>query len=644
MLLCAKFLWVDRDSFDISVDIEDMKGERMKEKNRNVVGAVLIGFVLAVVPLIVSAKKYNIGLNTFPWFSNGDTSYDFFLYWKGQALILLCGVLALYVAVKLFLGKKDTFGDTDHRYLIPLAVYFVLCMLSTVFSGQRQTAIWGGYEQWEGMITLGTYVLLLLFSYCLVKGTTEITIVAQWLLAGAFVISLLSVRQAAGYDFFRTDMGKSAMNFMLDSKLNFTFNFEPGRVYATLYNPNYVGSYVALVLPVVLSFISLRKDVGAVVKSVFAGITVVFLVIMLLGSESVTGCIGVVASLFVFVVFMAARIKKHPKVFTGAVLICAGLMTAAVVWNRPVFEYGLQKITDPAPNNFLIQSMVSREGVLEMKTVDDQMLRLAVYIKDGSYQYEAADSEGNSAGIYRDEETGAMKFSDDRFQGIELSETSVEQEGKVLPAFVVETPATAKSYTVVLSKESPDQTVYQMYNPFQKLDGLREIKTFGFEKNQHFASRRGYIWSRTIPLLGKYIFLGSGPNTFIYEFPNDDYIGMKNVGYDGAVVTKPHNMFLQIFVQTGLLSLIAFLTLYVFYFVDCIRLYLCKTEYGKTERLGLGVALGTFGYLVTGLANDSTVAVAPLYWCLLGVGLAVNRFNRSGGKTYDKEQNIADGN
>ena len=164
MLLCAKFLWVDRDSFDISVDIEDMKGERMKEKNRNVVGAVLIGFVLAVVPLIVSAKKYNIGLNTFPWFSNGDTSYDFFLYWKGQALILLCGVLALYVAVKLFIGKKDTFGDTDHRYLIPLAVYFVLCMLSTVFSGQRQTAIWGGYEQWEGMITLGPYVLLLLFS------------------------------------------------------------------------------------------------------------------------------------------------------------------------------------------------------------------------------------------------------------------------------------------------------------------------------------------------------------------------------------------------------------------------------------------------------------------------------------------------
>lgn len=32
-----------------------------------------------------------------------------------------------------------------------------------------------------------------------------------------------------------------------------------------------------------------------------------------------------------------------------------------------------------------------------------------------------------------------------------------------------------------------------------------------------------------------------------------------------------------------------------------------------------------FGYIVTGIANDSTVAVAPVFWGLLGVGLAVNR-------------------
>lgn len=621
----------------------------MRGINKNITGAVLIVLVLGLVPLIVSAKKYYVGLNTFPWFSGAETSYDFFLYWKGQALVLLCGAMALYTAGKLFFGKKDTLGEADNRYLIPLAVYFVMCLLSTICSEQRQMAIWGGYEQWEGMIVLGAYVLVLLFAYCLVKGQTEITIVSRGLLAGVFLLSLLSARQAMGQDFFRTEVGKAVMNFMIDRKLNFTFNFEPGRVYSTLYNPNYVGSYVALLLPVVLAMVVLRKKVGAVIQSAIAGITAVFLVIMLFGSESVTGCIGIVASLVLFIVLMAANIKKHPRISAGIAVVCTGLMVMAVVWNRPVFEYGLNKITNPTPNSFEVQSMVSKEGILSIRTVKDDLLRLGVYVKDGSYMYEAVDSEGNSAGIYRDEAAGTMKFTDSRFQGIEISEVSVEVDSEVRNGFVVKTPATGKSYTVVMkTAEYPSrglgQTVYEIYNPFEKLDGLRQIESFGFEDNQHFASRRGYIWSRTIPLLKEHLILGSGPNTFVYEFPNDDYVGMKNVGYDGAIVTKPHNMFMQIFVQTGLVSLLAFLALYGFYFWECLKLYFGKTEYGTRERLGLGIFLGTFGYLVTGLANDSTVAVAPIYWCLLGVGMAVNRMNRTGGKKIDQGKDIAGGN
>ena len=55
------------------------------------------------------------------------------------------------------------------------------------------------------------------------------------------------------------------------------------------------------------------------------------------------------------------------------------------------------------------------------------------------------------------------------------------------------------------------------------------------------------------------------------------------------------------------------------------------------EIFGIGIMLGTFGYLVTGLANDSTVVVAPVYWCLLGVGMAVNRYNRRNSQIGEKE-------
>lgn len=613
-------------------------------KGKNIAAAVLLGLVPAFVPLIVSAYYYEIGLNDFAWFADSEKAYDFFLYWKGQALILLCGLLALYAAVKTFAVKGNkhairqgpyTAFDAqwfDKRYIIALVVYFGTALLSTVLSEHKDMAVWGGYEQWEGMVIIAAYVAVLFFAYFLVSGKTEIDIVLWVLFAGVFVMSVLSVGQFFERDFFRGEAGQSIMNFMLDKKLTFTFAFDPGRVYATLYNPNYVGSYVALVMPVVLSFISVRKRACFTVKNVLAALTAVFLVIMLVGSESVTGFLGVFASFVLLAVFAVVHNKAHPKRIWIAAGVCVAALAAAVWFNRPVFEYGFNKFVNPTPNNFLIKSMEPEGEYLKIRTVKDDLLKLKIRVTEEGYQYEALDGDGKKVETYAEGEANIIKFDDQRFSGIECEAKAVQADG-MSNAVDVKTPSTGKSYTVVLGGEavgdSTPQEQYRMYNPFDKVDELKHIPSVGFEKNQHFGSRRGYLWSRTFPLLTKHIVLGSGPNTFVYEFPNDDYVGMKNVGYDSNIVTKPHNMFMQIWVQTGLLSLIAFLALYVMYFVDSMKQYFRKTGYSRLEVVGTGILFGTFGYLVTGLANDSTVAVAPMYWCLLGIGMAVNRYNKA---------------
>lgn len=40
---------------------------------------------------------------------------------------------------------------------------------------------------------------------------------------------------------------------------------------------------------------------------------------------------------------------------------------------------------------------------------------------------------------------------------------------------------------------------------------------------------------------------------------------------------------------------------------------------------GCGIFYGTLGYMLIGFFNDSTITVAPLFWCLLGMGMAVNK-------------------
>ena len=36
-----------------------------------------------------------------------------------------------------------------------------------------------------------------------------------------------------------------------------------------------------------------------------------------------------------------------------------------------------------------------------------------------------------------------------------------------------------------------------------------------------------------------------------------------------------------------------------------------------------GILLRVFGVLLMGLANDSNLAVSPLFWCILGMGIAM---------------------
>ncbi len=155
----------------------------------------------------------------------------------------------------------------------------------------------------------------------------------------------------------------------------------------------------------------------------------------------------------------------------------------------------------------------------------------------------------------------------------------------------------------------------------------------GFEGKEKLGSSRGYIWSRTLPLLKNCLLTGYGADTFTYVFPQNDvlakYYSYEDFG-EGFYVTvdKPHNMYLQIFYSNGLIALIAFLVICVFYLVDCFRLYALRREYRPEQIMGAAVMLGVVGYLAAGMFNDSVVHVAPMFWILLGVGAALNTINR----------------
>jgi len=119
--------------------------------------------------------------------------------------------------------------------------------------------------------------------------------------------------------------------------------------------------------------------------------------------------------------------------------------------------------------------------------------------------------------------------------------------------------------------------------------------------------------------------IGRGADTFSIYFPQNDYVGKYNIGWDlNNIVDKPHNMYMQMAVGTGGMSLIAFLVLLAFYFVQSFKIYWGGKFDGFTESVGFGIFLGVLGFSAAGLVNDSTVSVMPLFYGLFGTGAAIN--------------------
>ena len=121
------------------------------------------------------------------------------------------------------------------------------------------------------------------------------------------------------------------------------------------------------------------------------------------------------------------------------------------------------------------------------------------------------------------------------------------------------------------------------------------------------------------------LILGNGPDTFTVYFPQNDLVGkLKNFGKTTIIVDKPHNYYLQLAVDTGVLSLIAMLTLFGMYIISSLRLYIKNDSKDFTTQVGIMIFAAVCGYLIAAFFNDSVVSVAPVFWVLLGTGLSIN--------------------
>jgi O-antigen ligase len=89
------------------------------------------------------------------------------------------------------------------------------------------------------------------------------------------------------------------------------------------------------------------------------------------------------------------------------------------------------------------------------------------------------------------------------------------------------------------------------------------------------------------------------------------------------VFQKPHNMYLQIGIQYGVLALIAFMFILGLYYKETFKEIIDKNNYSK---INIAIAFSLLSYLLAGLFNDTVIINSIYFWIMLA--LAYSKIDR----------------
>ena len=597
---------------------------------------------LCLIPFVVLTKDYQTEFSKFDWFNSSEIDQiDSFEYTKSICVIIMGTVAALVIAVSEYRKskkKKQLFENCDMKVLVLCAVYFIMVVISSIFSKYSHLAfVGGGYGQWQTMWVLLCFVVLFLYAYMYVNSENRVLLVTKCLFVSTGFLALIGVLQTVGKN--PLSWGWVQKIITSQSKVN-GIGFKEGvsNVILTFSNPNYVGPYIALILPIVVCFVGIRVSENK--KKVFvcrmAGILVaVGLLVSLFGASSSAGAIAVLAGFVVLLLFVLSGVfskgqvddgeekkGKSSKVYIISGIVVLAIVAAAVGVSRTeFFKSTVNKLLQGGQDTRNIASIVNTDRGLEVTLRNDEEFVLVPFCEDDqSVSYEAFDKNNEKIAVEYAEDKKCFVVRDERFGMITLENVRFSVESKMYPGFRFNDAPNRISWTFMYVDNE-----WKYYSPFGKFLKLRKVESFGFKEYQNIANRRGFIWSRSIPLLKTYWFKGVGPNAFIIAFPNDDFVGSKRVGGNTTLVDKPHNAFLQIYIQTGGISAIAYAGLWIMYIVESARLFWRRKRYTDVQKIGLGLFVGIFSFAVAGITNDTVVGSQNIYWILLGTGYAVNR-------------------
>ena len=598
-----------------------------KKFNKKLIPLIL----MMVVPFIMYYQyiEYDTIL-TNPYYVTTDYYYDLFSFNKSIAIYVIAVLCIVFYVI--FTNKKDFVLKKERiKFYLPAAVYALFIILSTIFSIFPKVAVFGVYERYEGALVLIAYLIFMIYAIEVIKDEIDLKYVFSSFLVLVFILSLIGVLQKYAFDIFSIKFFQGLVGIPEGSLIKHNFI---SWAYATLYNPNNLGQFAALTAPISAGLILALKSKK---MKIFAAVTMCMSILAGVASSSSNFFAGfIVAALLFFILYASHFIPKNRKfkiiLFVSIGICLVGLIVfSGKIWNElsktNLIKSEIESLIPPEDDVYFEDITVSDDVISFTTTQGTFYLR---YLDRGISFF---DSDNKFIEFTQNENN--IKFSEEPYKsqwGITItSDYTMEIRAK-------------RSYSMTRIEVVFDETKFLGIRGtggrilHEIIENQMPEKFRGLET---IASRRGYLWLVTMSRLDEILFIGAGPDNFLYWFEQNDVIGKANFLHKTSVLAdKPHNWYLQIASQTGVISLIALLSLLGIYIVSSIKLIGLRRKNNYYEFVSSGILCGIVGYMASSLFVDSTVGVTPIFFVFLGIGIMVNEQLK---KNRYKEKNLNKG-
>jgi len=610
---------------------------------------LLLVLILSIIPLIVQlyVVPENQELSSI-W--NKISQGDFYSYYKSKWLIILTTILMFLMIfhwvgsgrLKTVKSSKLSFSRSKqqnkhqniHHNIQKYIQQYILIglmagcvILSTLISEYKYTAIWGIPERYEGAIVWGTYFVLFLMSMTIRQNAKWLKVISVCLLFSASVIGCIGILQFFELDIFQTQFGSELLQLFSNSDKNFKIlhrgdgaSAVANGIYSTLYNSNTLGMYMSMVF--LFSFVEIFF-VQKVKSRILLSCISMVLFVNLIGSFSRGAFLAAVITMIVIIFLLIWTRYGNIKLIFGLLISYFLLFGGMDLYSSSEISsrlFGINSIEQKHKEDFQIDKIKEFNMKGHTLTLTGTKSQLIVRVDEMGLNF--YDENNSKLTLSKENDKGLYTFKENNYENykITVSDNLLKiQKGK------------SYLYFVIL-----EDGFHFLNSDGELVDLGTDIKSFGFIGFERLGSARGYIWSRTLPLLKESFLFGFGPDTFSLYFPQDDYKGKLKFMYDAYVyVDKPHNMYLQMSINTGVISLVFFLLLILSYFIRCFstikrikgttvvedsKINITRNDDVFIDRSFLFATFALIlSYLIAGMFTDTTVSVTPVFWIMLGL-------------------------